>query len=116
MPVLHVNYTEKKAVDKKREFIDTCVNIIVEESGCNEAAIRVFLEEHDSENARNEKPVVFLNWMEVPEKRTPEVKDRIALRITKALCDLTGAKKEDVLLMINDYPPKHIAVAGKLRR
>ncbi len=115
MPVLHVNYTEKKESDKKREFIDNCVKIIVEESGCNDGAVRVFLQEHDIENARNEYPVVFLNWMEVPEKRTPEVKDRIANRITKEVHNLTGAKEESILLLINDYPPMHIAVNGKCR-
>ncbi len=116
MPVLHVNYTDRKPKENKRDFIETCVNIIVEESGCSDAAVRVFLQEHDSENARNEKPVVFLNWMEVPEKRTPEVKDRIASRITDKLCELTGASKDEVLILINDYPPKHIAVGGKCRR
>ncbi len=116
MPIVHVNYTNKKSVESKRDFIDTCVQIIVEESGCNDGAVRVFLQEHDSENARNDKPVVFLNWMEVPEKRTAEVKDRIAERITQKLCELTGASKDEVIIMINDYPPKHIAVGGKCRR
>ncbi len=115
MPILHVNYTEKRSTDSKREFIDNCVKIIAEESGCNDGAIKVFLEEHDPENARNEKPVVFLNWMEVPEKRTQEVKDRIASRITDEVNKLTDVPKEDVIILINDYPPRHIAVGGKCR-
>ncbi len=115
MPILHVNYADKKSADKKREFINNCVNIIVEESGCADGAVKVFIQEHDIENARNEKPVLFLNWMEVPEKRTPEVKDRIANRITDEVHKLTGIDKNSVVILINDYPPMHIAVGGKCR-
>ncbi len=115
MPILDVNWVGKKSVSDKKMFIENCVDIIVNESGCNDKAVSVFIHEHEAENARNDKPVLFLNWMDVPEKRTPEVKDRIAAGLADEVQKITGVERDWMIMLISDYPPNNIAVGGKCR-
>lgn len=115
MPVLNVSYSNKKSANRKRDFINECVNIIVEEASCGEGAIKVFLNEYEEENVRNKKPVIFLDWMDVPEKRTQAVKEKIAERITDEIVKLTGEPKEGVIVLINDYPSRNVCIGGKCK-
>lgn len=116
MPLLHVNLNTKKTAEEKRFFMDKCAEIISTESGCSIDAINVYIHEHDPENVKVlEKTVIYLNWMEVPEKRTNEVKNNISFKITEEYFKLTGMNKEKIIIMINDYPPHNLSVGGKTR-
>ncbi len=115
MPVLNIHYREKKIDEKKKDFIENCAKTIVTEAGCADEAVKVFLNQYEKEDARNSKPAVFLDWMDVPEKRTQEVKNRIAIKITDEVSKFTGEPKESVVVLINDYPSKNIVIGGKCK-
>jgi len=48
------------------------------------------------------------------EGRTDEQKEKLAAALTEAMVAEAGARREGVMVLIEDVPPRHWAMGGKL--
>lgn len=114
MPLVKVEMCGKYDREKKRELMDYIAEQICKNTSTFSKNVYVYINEHEAENVRKTAPFVTIDWTEIPD-RTPEKKKIIMTNLTEKLVEITGEKKEEIVILFTDIPLRNAMLGGITR-
>ena len=115
MPIVKVDMVGKQDPQVKKEFMDFVADLVCSNTSTLKKNIFVYINEWDPENCRKTSPVVMIDWTMMPD-RTDAVKQKIMVALTDRLVEMTGADKNEVVVIFTDIPLKNASVGGVTRQ
>ncbi len=115
MPIVKVEFVGKQEPLIKQELMDFIAEQICANTSTLAKNIYVYIKEWEPENVRKKNaPVVLIDWTAMPD-RTPEAKQKIMTAITDKLAAITGANKDEIVIIFTDIPLKNASLGGVTR-
>lgn len=115
MPIVKVEFVGKQEPLIKQELMDFIAEQICANTSTLAKNIYVYIKEWEPENVRKKNaPVVLIDWTAMPD-RTPEAKQKIMTAITDKLAAITGANKDEIVIIFTDIPLKNSSLGGVTR-
>ena len=115
MPIVKVEMVGKQEPQAKKDLMEFIADLVCSNTSTLKKNIFVYINEWDPENTRKTSPVVLIDWTMMPD-RTPAVKQTIMKALTDKLVEMTGADKNDVVIIFTDIPLNNASVGGVTRQ
>lgn len=115
MPIVKVEMVGKQKPEVKQDLMEFIANLVCSNTSTLKKNIFVYINEWDRENVRKNAPVVLIDWTMMPD-RTPEVKQTIMKALTDKMIEITGADRNDVVIIFTDIPLRDASVGGVTRQ
>lgn len=114
MPLVKVEMCGKYDRKIKSELMDYIVEEICKNTSTFSKNVYVYINEHNADNVSKTAPFVTIDWTEISD-RTPEKKKIIMTNLTEKLVEITGEKKEEIVILFTDIPLKNAMLGGITR-
>ena len=115
MPIVKVEFVGKQEPLIKQELMDFIAEQIRANTSTLAKNIYVYIKEWEPENVRKKNaPVVLIDWTAMPD-HTQEAKQKIMTAITDKLAAITGANKDEIVIIFTDIPLKNASLGGVTR-